>query len=260
MSTALRTLLIDCRIALRTQRTPEEADALAVRLEAAIQDITKGMVQAASASTATKTTASQVALAWQTATRGLKLTHPELYGALNEKVMNLVNSRELVDPVNELLQLEEQVKQLEKDRVLLASKSTELRGKLTRAQAELDELHKALAGAAPQVIGGENAQDLALRRLDALVLEGQMPSSSGSHGGNGQSSSKKAPEVEGPIPTKAILEQVVAGQRAFSKEQRDWVVGEAFGLSGWEFTPVELLGKGEPWLAQLLLEKGTGFN
>jgi len=31
-------------------------------------------------------------------------------------------------------------------------------------------------------------------------------------------------------------------------------VAEAMIVTGWQFTPVELLGRGEPWLAGLLLD------
>jgi hypothetical protein len=62
---------------------------------------------------------------------------------------------------------------------------------------------------------------------------------------------------EGPVPTRAILRAVQAGQRGFSAEQRDWVVGEAMAVTGWQFTPLELLAKGEPWLAERLLASAS---
>ena len=74
----------------------------------------------------------------------------------------------------------------------------------------------------------------------------------GGGAGNGQAAAPKPP-TEGPIPSRAVLEAVVAGSREFSKEQREWTVGECMALTGWEFTPVELIQHGDAWMAQKIL-------
>lgn len=257
MSIDLRNLLIDCRIALRGLPGKADDDPLFVRLDRAIREVTEAVMPPPSPST--KTTAQQVALAWQTASRGLKLSHPELYGQLSERVMNLLNTRELVEPVTELLQLEEQVRKLESSQTPLLVKLSDMVKKASEAQNALDQLHKALAAAAPAVAGASEPQALALLRLDTLIAERDAPSahapmaSIGSMGANAPAR-KPAPPPEGPIPSRAILDAVVAGERSFSKEQREWMIGECMALTAWEFTPVELLEKGESWMAQKVLE------
>ena len=134
----LRILLIDARIALRETRADEDEDPLWTRLEKAIRDISTYVLPPPAANT--KTTAQQVALAWQTVCRGVKLTHPELYDELAGKVMRLLDEKELVEPVTELLQLEAQVKKLEAGQKAFETRMAELGGKAGDAQARLDQL------------------------------------------------------------------------------------------------------------------------
>ena len=66
-------------------------------------------------------------------------------------------------------------------------------------------------------------------------------------------------ELEAPIPGRAVLEAVIAGKRNFTKEQLEFTISEAMVLSGWELTPLELMAKGEVWLArQVLKNQGAG--
>jgi hypothetical protein len=51
-----------------------------------------------------------------------------------------------------------------------------------------------------------------------------------------------------------VLEAVIAGERQFTKAQLEFSLSEAMVLCGWELTPLEIMQKGEPWLAKLLLE------
>jgi len=252
MGTDLRTLLVDCRIALRSALGHFEQDPLSARLEAAIREVTQASLPPPSANT--KTTAQQVALAWQTVTRGLKLSHPELYEQLSEKVMNLLNVKELVEPVTELLQLDEQVKKLEAERTSLQSRLLEQRSRALQAQAQLDELHKALAAAVPRIAAAGDAQETALKRLEALVAERDLPRAEGLPASGGQAAGKSAAPIDGPVPTRAVLEAVANGTREFSKEQREWMIGETLALTGWQYTPVELIEKGDAWMAQLVLD------
>lgn len=240
----LRILLIDARIALRDVPGFDD-DPLRPRLEQAIRDISEYVMPPPAAST--KTTAQQVALAWQTASRALKLSHPPLYDELAAKVMGLLNERELVEPVTELLQLEAQVKKLEAGQKSFQSRLAELSKKSGEAQQRLEQLYQALASAVPQPIPEPEPQALALKRLELLLAQGPRPAAAG-----GRAAAAAAP-VEGPVPSRAVLEAVVAGGRGFSREQREWCVAECLALTGWQFTPIELIERGDAYLAQTLL-------
>lgn len=244
----LRTLLLDARIALRGLPDFDE-DPLRARMEQAILNLTDYVLPPRSVST--KSTAQQVALAWQTVCRGLKHSHPELYDELAAKVMILLDEKELVEPVTELLQLEAQVKQLESKQQPLQARLNEASKKASDALARIEQLYLALAGAAPQVLEAPDAQLLALKRIETLATQ-----PSPARGGKKGAARVEAP-AEDPIPNRAVLEAVAAEQRKFTKEQREWSVAECLALTGWQFTPVELIEKGDPWMAQRLLEGQT---
>lgn len=239
--TELRILLIDARIALRDVPGFDD-DPLRPRLEQAIRGISEYVMPPPAAST--KTTAYQVALAWQTASRALKLSHPPLYDELAAKVMALLDERELVEPVTELLQLDAQVKKLEAGQKSFQSRLSELTKKSGDVQQRLDQLYQVLDAAVPQTLSADDRQALALKRVEALAA-----------GGGKKARAGKAPAVpvEGPVPTRAILDAVATGARPFSREQREWCVAECLALTGWQFTPIELIERGDPWLAQQLL-------
>jgi hypothetical protein len=61
------------------------------------------------------------------------------------------------------------------------------------------------------------------------------------------------PPAESRIPTRAVLEAVVAGQCPFTDDQREWTVAECVALTGWSLTPLELIEKGDAWMAQKVL-------
>ena len=46
--------------------------------------------------------------------------------------------------------------------------------------------------------------------------------------------------------------------RFFNKEQREWCVGEAMVVTGFQFTPVELIEKGDAAMARLILDARKG--
>src|SRR6185436_9294531 len=118
----LRTLLIDCRIELRKLVRDFHKTELCERLDVAVQSLGAAggaemdLKQAPSASTvrAVKETSNQVALAWQTAARDLKFSHPTLYDQLSKKVMSKLGAKTLVDQVDELRQLEDTVGEMKK--------------------------------------------------------------------------------------------------------------------------------------------------
>ncbi len=115
-----------------------------------------------------------------------------------------------------------------------------------KVAGQLNTLHKALAAAVPQVAAGTDAQSDALRRIEWLA----------SNGGAGPDAAlaAKAAEMEAPMPGRAVLEAVIAGERKFSKAQLEFSIAEAMVLTGWQQTPLELLEHGEPWLAELILK------
>ena len=54
------------------------------------------------------------------------------------------------------------------------------------------------------------------------------------------------------------LAAAAAGAATFTREQREWCVGEAMVLTGFQFTPVELLEKGDSHIAKLILQARPG--
>ena len=45
---------------------------------------------------------------------------------------------------------------------------------------------------------------------------------------------------------------VAAGARQFTKAQREWCVGEAMVLSGFQYTPMELIEQGDARIAGII--------
>jgi hypothetical protein len=104
-----------------------------------------------------------------------------------------------------------------------------------------------LAAAAPHVEETGDAQATALARVEALV-KGQ-----GANLGSVAEVMAGAADPEAVPPPAFVLEMVKAGERSFNKPQREFAVAEAMIVTGWQYTPVELLERGESWLAGLLL-------
>lgn len=115
-----------------------------------------------------------------------------------------------------------------------------------KVAGQLNTLQKALAAAVPQVDASKDAQSDALRRIEWLA----------NHGGAdpGAAAAAKSAEMEAPMPGRAVLEAVIAGQRKFTKQQLEFSIAEAMVLTGWQQTPLELMEQGEPWLAELILK------
>jgi len=240
----LRTLLIDCRIALRALPS-KAAQALLQRIEVALTEVAK---QGTSTPPGGSQTAQQVALAWQTVARGLKHTHLDIYEDLNARVMTLLGERTLYEPTEELLALNKHVEELTRERDRVGQRLTQAKERQRAAQIQLAELHNALAAAVPEC-AATDPQAQALRRLEMLLEQARSPQAT--------NDARARAEREGPAPNRTVLERVAAGHTSFNKEQRDWVVGEALGLTGWEYTPVELVENGDAWLAKLLIDKGV---
>jgi hypothetical protein len=121
-----------------------------------------------------------------------------------------------------------------------------------RVFGQLNTLHKTLAAASPDFAGdtGGEVQHVALRRIEWLASRGGTDP-------NAALAAKEA-EMEAPMPGQAVLEAVMAGERRFTKAQLEFSVSEAIVLTGWEMTPIEIMEKGEPWLAALILKTHQG--
>jgi hypothetical protein len=247
MST-LRNLLIDCRIALRGALGDAAREDLAERIDKAIREVTRSGATPEVAK-GNVVGSAQVALAWQTATRALKRTHSDLYDQLNERVMALLDTRTLSEPTEELLKLEEENDKLRRDANWTRTEVEGLEKKLDVLRGELDALYQALAEAVPELADVDDPQKLAMLRMQQLVLRSKRT--------GGISAGTVKSGEGGLVPSRTVAEQVAAGARSFTSGERDWSVGEALGLTGWEMTPVELIEKGDAWLARLLLEKGS---
>ena len=182
------------------------------------------------------------------------MTHPPLYDELAAKVMGLLDEKELVEPVTELLQLGEEVKKLEASRKTLQGRITELGKKGSDAQMRIEQLYQALERAMPAQLGSD-PQALALARLEALVAKGR-PSEL-------TSIAKAAPAptsapADAPIPPRERVSAVANGQGAFTREQREWAIAECMTLTSWQYTPLELIEKGDAWMAEQMLGKSSG--
>src|SRR4249919_681176 len=249
----LRTLLIDCRIELRKLVRDFHKTELCERLDVAVQSLGNAggaemdLKQAPTASTVreVKETSNQVALAWQTAARDLKFSHPTLYDQLSKKVMSKLGAKTLVDQVDELRQLEDSLGELKKQQQV-AEKARHT------IEVERDALLGALATAVPELTDGGDRVGVALARIDVLKKQAQ------SGTGGRASGSQKVAEEENRVPSPEVLATVMAGARGFTNAQREWCVGEAMVLSGFAFTPMELIEQGDAKIAKIISDAQRG--
>jgi hypothetical protein len=253
----LRSLLIDCRIELRKQARDFQKSELCERLDLAIQAQSSATASAALAVATNEAapgagpeksqTVSQVALAWQTAARDLKFSDPAIYTRLGDKVMRLLSAKTLVDPATEILQLEAKLAELQKQLDASAKAQQAL-------SVEHDALLGAVAKAVPKLKDGGDRLAVALARLAWLKSEADKAAS----GAPAAAAAKRAPEPQDTVPTPELLGAVAAGAANLSKEQREWCVGEAMVLTGFQYTPVELLEKGDAHVARLIVDARKG--
>lgn len=110
---------------------------------------------------------------------------------------------------------------------------------------QLNTLHKSLAAALPEIVH-HDPQAAALLRIEWLLKHGSADPAA--------AAAAKAAEMEAPMPSREVLEAVAVGKREFNKLQLEFTVGEVMVLTGWEMTPIELIEKGGPWLAQKVLD------
>lgn len=253
--TDLRSLLIDCRIELRKLSRDFQKTELCERLDLAIQAQANAKAAPAPAADAPAVneaapgvapekgqTVSQVALAWQTAVRDLKFSDPAIYARLGDKVMRLLAAKTLVDPATEIVQLEKQVAELRQ------SIDEQLKQQQAMA-AERDALLGSLASAVPKLKDGGDRLAVALARVAWLKAEAEKVGTAAA-----KPNAPRAPEPQDTVPSPELLAAAAAGAATFTREQREWCVGEAMVLTSFQFTPVELLEKGDSHVAQLILQ------
>ena len=240
----LRALLVDCRIELRRLVRDFHKTPLCERLDAATQLLANAPAEdappadpAAPGQRQVRETSNQVALAWQLVARDLKFTHPPLYEAMSKKVMARLETKTLIDQVDELRQAEANVAGLRQHQ-------SELEAQQKAVEAERDTLLGALASAVPQLKDGGDRIGVALARIDCLKAQ----------------SAKAAPvvtvgtvaEEETRIPSEELMSLIAAGGRQFTQAQREWCIGEAMVLSGFQYTPMELIEQGDASIAKII--------
>ncbi len=243
----IRTLLIDCRIELRKHIKDFHKTEMCDLLDAAIAKIASANANPESLPTepaigANKSsTTNQVGLAWQRAARDLKFSHPDLYEKMGKDVMRFLDTKTMVDPTAELLQLGSEVQSLKEAQATLKKQQDAV-------QAERDALLGALASAVPQLDDTSDRFATALARIQWLqaAVAAPKPAMSG-----GKTASNEPPQ-EGPVPSDQALVGIIAGARKFTKDQLDWAVGEAMVLCGFQFTPHELIEQGEAHIAKII--------
>ncbi|MBP6597026.1 MAG: hypothetical protein KA196_05895, partial [Arenimonas sp.] len=167
----LRALLIDCRIELRKLARDFQKSELCDRLDLAIQAVANANLAPAASAPVNDAapglppertqTVSQVALAWQTASRDLKFSDPAIYARLGEKVMRLLAAKTLVDPATEIVQLEQQLATQQDAQVAQSAA-------LQAVTLERDALLGALVSAVPSLKDGGDRLAVALARVHWL--------------------------------------------------------------------------------------------
>jgi hypothetical protein len=239
----LRSLLIDCRIALRKQMRDFQKTELCDLLDQSINELSamesiKATPEPALGLNKTPTT-NQVGLAWQRAARELKFSQPDLYKKLSDDVMRLLDIKTLVDPGTELEQLGVEVEQLK-----VAKQKHQLEHQ--KMLNEYENLLGALANAVPAL------DDSSDRFATALARVGWLEDNAKKAHILVEQERVKAKQSAGPMPNDETLGHVLAGQATFSKDQLDWAMGEAMVLCGFQFTPNELLDQGHAHIAKII--------
>jgi hypothetical protein len=117
-----------------------------------------------------------------------------------------------------------------------------------RVVGQLNTLQRTIEAATPTFDGDDDGepQHIALRRVEWLARRaGTDPAAM---------AAALEEELNAPMPGQTVLEAVIAGKRQFTKAQLEFSLSEAMVLCGWELTPLEIMQKGEAWLAKLLLD------
>lgn len=228
---AIRNLLLDCRAALRRADPDFARTPLSETLDDTIIELGRNASAQPEIAGPETRTAQQVAYAWQSATRDLRFSHPELHEKLSARVLQLLDLDVLLDPADEIHALQARLQEHE--------------GRLRDTVGELAALRQALADAVPNLDSSAPAPEAARLRLRVLV-------DAASRGGGLPKAVPKDPA--NVALTREDLQAVVDGRRGLSREEREWCIGEAMVLSGFQTTPAALMAGGETALARLILE------
>lgn len=228
----LRNLLLDCRAALRHAVPDFEQTPLGDQLDTTIIELGRADDTRKAEAAPDRSVAKRVAYAWQAVTRELRHTHPDMHQALSDKVLERLDVNAVDDADNEIAALQAQLAKLEQS--------------AAAAHAELASLRGTLAEAVPlaDVVSGSEA-DLSLQRLQRLVDV----ASSG-----GKLSQAAPPPAATLAPSRGKLQAVVAGSQRLQDNEREWCVGEAMVLTGFQQTPVQLIDAGDAALAKIVLD------
>ena len=227
----IRNLLLDCRAALRRADANFEQSPLRAQLDDTIIALSSEERATEKAPVPGTRTAQQVAYAWQSVTRDLRNTHPELHAELSARVLQRLDGQVLLDADEEIEALQGRLKEHE--------------ALLRDAMTELGALRQSLADAVPTLDGNVPAPEAARLRLRMLV-------DSATRGGGLPKATPR--DTRGGVLTRDELEAVASGGRGLSRDERDWCVGEALVLSGFQRSPTELLADGEQALARFILD------
>jgi hypothetical protein len=119
--------------------------------------------------------------------------------------------------------------------------------------AEREALLGSLANAVPTLKESGDRLAVALARVAWLKSEAGKAATAAE-----SPAVKRAAEPQDTVPSPELLAAAAAGAATLSKEQREWCVGEAMVLTGFQFTPVELLEKGDSHLAKLIVSARQG--
>jgi hypothetical protein len=206
----LRNLLLDCRSALRRANRRFDEDPLRAKLDEALNELSKNVVEEELAEPETRT-AQQVAYAWQIATRTVRLTHPDLYAKLAKRVTEMLDAGLLHDPVTEFIKLEAKLE------ATVAAQDA--------ATKELADLRQALADAVP--LSGRDAigstAECTQRRL-ALLAKAAVQ-------GTSLPQQQVNDDPHEQTHTREELLAVVQGRRELSQWERSWCLAEAMVMT-----------------------------
>lgn len=119
-----------------------------------------------------------------------------------------------------------------------------------KVAGQLNTLHKTLAAIVPDIGDDSDPQSVALARIEWLATRVRPDLEA--------VAVAKDAEMNATVPGRAVLEEVMAGKRCFTKDQMEFTIAEVMVLTGWQMTPLELTAKGEAWLAEQVMHNQFG--
>lgn len=235
-SREIRNLLLDCRTALRKADGGFERSALCAQLDRTLIGLrdSERREREEALEREQSVISHRVAYTWQGVARELRRTHPELHEQLSQKVLQRLGGKVPDDAAEEIEALRAELRQRE--------------DVLAQTAAELDALRTTLAAAVPLPDApGRSEAELARERVQALLQAALQ--------GGGLTPSASVPEstTGAGSPTRVSLQAVAEGRRPLTNDEREWCVGEAMVLTGFQKTPVQLLEQGDAELVRVVL-------